>query len=111
MAEDKKEYRVISSTHDQDLADGRVVGPGGSAFLSQEEVADPHNQNLIQGGLLVEAPQEQGVEPTEAAKRTASELGVNLEDVEATGADGKVTVTDVKNFAADRDDTSEKEGS
>jgi len=38
---------------------------------------------------------------TESALELADELGIDLEDVEGTGADGRITVRDVKQ--ADRD--------
>lgn len=60
MTAKKTEYRVISSTHDQDLADGRVVEPGGTVSLTAEQVSDPHNQDLIRRGLLVEIPDDSG---------------------------------------------------
>jgi pyruvate/2-oxoglutarate dehydrogenase complex dihydrolipoamide acyltransferase (E2) component len=36
------------------------------------------------------------VEATDAARRKARELGVNLAEVEGTGADGKITIEDVR---------------
>ena len=60
MTASKKEYRVISSTHDQDLADGRVVEPGGRVSLTADEARDPHNHDLIVRGLLVEISDESG---------------------------------------------------
>ena len=39
------------------------------------------------------------VEATEAARRKAEEMGVDLIEVRGTGADGRITVEDVKNRA------------
>ena len=39
---------------------------------------------------------EQDVNITQAARRKAQELGVSLSEVEGTGADGKITVEDVR---------------
>lgn len=38
---------------------------------------------------------------TEAALRQAEETGIDLEDLEGTGADGRITVKDVKAAARD----------
>ena len=39
------------------------------------------------------------VNATDAARRDARELGIDITEVEGTGSDGRVTVDDVKNFA------------
>jgi pyruvate/2-oxoglutarate dehydrogenase complex dihydrolipoamide acyltransferase (E2) component len=39
------------------------------------------------------------VDATDAARRDARELGIDITEVEGTGSDGRVTVDDVKNFA------------
>lgn len=47
------EYKVLSD-HAEDLADGRMVGPGETIKLSKEDIEDPHNKRLIDEGLLLE---------------------------------------------------------
>lgn len=50
--------------------------------------------------LDTETLRQQGeIEATDAARREARELGVDLTQVEGTGSEGRVTVDDVKNFA------------
>lgn len=44
------EYRVTSS-HPEDLADGRVVGPG--EVVSDVDISIPHNQRLLDDGAIV----------------------------------------------------------
>lgn len=39
------------------------------------------------------------VDATDAARRDARELGIDLTEIEGTGAEGRITVDDVKNFA------------
>lgn len=106
-------FIVANATHPFDLADGRVVDNGDTVELSDEEVGLDHNQSLIQAGLLIRVEpdkEEAGPEPTEAARQRASELGVNIAEVEGTGADGRVTVDDVQKHADARDENeSEKE--
>lgn len=43
-------YRV-SSTHPEDLADGRVLGAGEQ--ITDLDASDPHNKRLIDDGRLV----------------------------------------------------------
>jgi pyruvate/2-oxoglutarate dehydrogenase complex dihydrolipoamide acyltransferase (E2) component len=40
---------------------------------------------------------------TEAALRLAHEDGINLDDVEGTGADGRITVSDVRDAAKEEE--------
>jgi pyruvate/2-oxoglutarate dehydrogenase complex dihydrolipoamide acyltransferase (E2) component len=108
-----KEF-VVSSTHPEDLANGRVVAPGEVIELSREQLNEQHNSNLIQNGRLNARPAEDrdsSPEPTEAANQLASELGVNIAEVEGTGADGRVTVGDVESFAGDQDNDNSEEDS
>lgn len=48
-----------------------------------------------------DAADQEGSEITEAAKRRAEELGVDLSDVEGTGSRGRILVRDVEAAAAD----------
>jgi hypothetical protein len=50
-------YKLVGD-HPEDLADGRVLGPGEEADLDKEAVGDPHNQRLIEEGLLIESEEE-----------------------------------------------------
>lgn len=43
------------------------------------------------------------VNATDAARELAKEEGIDLNEVEGTGVDGRVTIDDVRNAAADRD--------
>jgi hypothetical protein len=45
---------VVSSTHAVDLASGRVVANGEAITLKDDEVKDPHNEGLVDQGVLVE---------------------------------------------------------
>jgi pyruvate/2-oxoglutarate dehydrogenase complex dihydrolipoamide acyltransferase (E2) component len=47
----------------------------------------------------VERAAEEGIQATEAALQTATELGVDLTQIKGTGADGRITVGDVKTAA------------
>ena len=50
---------VYAGKHVGDLADGRILEPGGHYDLDGPAVADPHNTALINAGLLFPAdPQE-----------------------------------------------------
>ena len=40
---------------------------------------------------------------TEAALRQAQDAGIDLDDVEGTGADGRITVSDVRDAAKDEE--------
>lgn len=46
-------YRVNSS-HEIDLADGKVVSPGDNVSLNEKESQELHNMGLIQDGTLVQ---------------------------------------------------------
>lgn len=39
--------------HPQDLTGGRMLGMGDPAYLSTEDMDDPHNKALIDEGLLI----------------------------------------------------------
>lgn len=46
------EYRNIGN-HAEDLASGRMLAPGESAELTDEEVKLPHNEDKIASGILL----------------------------------------------------------
>ena len=63
-----------------------------------EQALDEAKKNV--SGLDTESYLKQGeIEATDAARRQAQELGVDLTEVEGTGSDGRITVDDVKNVA------------
>lgn len=109
-----KQFRV-SSLHVEDLDDGRIAAPGSTVSLTKEQEIEPHNQNLIREGKLVLVSTDEPAvpEPTEAAKKKATELGVNIAGVKGTGADNRVTVEDVEKAAPESDgnDNSEEKTS
>lgn len=51
-AKAKNEYRFVGS-HVDDLADGRTLEPGGFVTLSETDLEAPHNQRLLDEGLLI----------------------------------------------------------
>ena len=63
-----------------------------------EQALDEAKENVSE--LDTDRLMKQGeVDATDAARRQARELGVDLTDLEGTGTDGRITVDDVKNFA------------
>jgi len=44
---------VCTSSHVEDLADGRTVEPGGIVTLDSSAAAEPHNAALIDAGTLL----------------------------------------------------------
>jgi hypothetical protein len=65
-------YKMVGD-HPEDLADGRVLGPGEEADLDKDAVGDPHNQRLIEEGLLIEA--ESGEEKSKSGRASKKEEG------------------------------------
>jgi len=67
-------------------------------FTAMEERIDEAQKNV--SNLDPEQIRRQGeVDATDAARRDARELGIDITQIEGTGSDGRVTVDDVKNFA------------
>jgi pyruvate/2-oxoglutarate dehydrogenase complex dihydrolipoamide acyltransferase (E2) component len=67
-------------------------------YTAIEEALDEAGKNVT--NLDTERLVRQGaVEATDAARREARELGVDLTEVEGTGSEGRITVDDVKKFA------------
>lgn len=86
----------VSSTHAEHLGDGRMAEPG--EVLHDVDESDPHNKVLLQEGRLVrvaEAPSAAD-RASDAAKEKATELGVDLDSVVGTGANGNIKVSDVE---------------
>ena len=84
-------------------SEGRIVAPLKDTHV---EVADGTGQGLVDGGFAEKVGdsevEEQPVEgqaaapnATEAAEREAEERGVDLAKVDGTGADGRITQSDV----------------
>jgi pyruvate/2-oxoglutarate dehydrogenase complex dihydrolipoamide acyltransferase (E2) component len=61
---------------------------------AQQNVANLNTDSLIK---------QDEIEATDAARRQARELGVDLSEIEGTGSEGRITVDDVKKFAEDQD--------
>lgn len=53
MTTSKTSFRFVGR-HVDDLADGRSLEPGQFVELTQAELDDPHNQQRISEGLLIE---------------------------------------------------------
>jgi pyruvate/2-oxoglutarate dehydrogenase complex dihydrolipoamide acyltransferase (E2) component len=67
-------------------------------FTAMEECINEAQKNV--SNLDPEQIRRQGeVDATDAARRDARELGIDITEIEGTGSDGRVTVDDVKNFA------------
>ena len=67
-------------------------------FTAMEKFIDEAQKNV--SNLDPEQLRRQGeVDATDAARRNARELGIDITEIEGTGSDGRVTVDDVKNFA------------
>jgi len=81
----------------------RILGDGAVV-----EFPTHYAQGLIESGLasLVEASEDEAtveVLATDVARKLAADLGVDLAEVEGTGADGKVLVRDVRGAARGSD--------
>jgi hypothetical protein len=89
--------------HAEDLADGRMVGPGESVTLDDELLNDPHNKRLIYEGIFIRTDeptkQLQGPEATDDAIKLARKEKINLTDVKGTGEGGRILVKDVETYA------------
>jgi pyruvate/2-oxoglutarate dehydrogenase complex dihydrolipoamide acyltransferase (E2) component len=57
---------------------------------AQQNVANLDTESLVKQGEI---------EATDAARREARELGVDLTEIEGTGSEGRITVDDVRKFA------------
>lgn len=68
----------------------RREGQGAEPDVAEPDVAEP-----AAGG----GDASRTLEATEAARRKAEEMGVDLTEVRGTGADGRITVEDVKRTA------------
>ena len=67
-------------------------------YAAVEECLNEARNNV--SNLDTEQLRRQGeVDATDAARRQARELGIDLTEIEGTGSDGRITVDDVKHFA------------
>ena len=73
------------------LLDDRMREEGGGTAEIEGSVAEPEPQESEEPAAEVEA--------TDAARRIAEELGVNLSGIEGSGAGGRVVVSDVRKAA------------
>jgi len=82
---------------------GQAQAAAGGAAQQAQDTAGRAVQGAQEaaGGAAQQAQQAQEEEPevTEAAKQKAEELGVDLSQVEGTGAEGRITVKDVRDAA------------
>lgn len=77
-------------------------------YSAVEQALDEARENVA--NLDAEALAKQGeVEATDAARREAKERGVDLTQVEPTGAEGRITVVDVVEFAESQQGEGERE--
>ncbi len=78
------------------------------SYSAVEQALDEAKQNVAD--LDTESLAKQGeIEATDAARREAKERGVDLTQVEPTGAEGRITVVDVVEFAEGQQGEGEKE--
>lgn len=84
-----------------DLPDGRMLAFGEQAAVDPE---DEHIARHIEAGRLGPAPDPKPA--TDAARRKAEELDVDIELLDGSGKDGNVTVEDVEKAAAAQEESS-----
>lgn len=80
--------------HVVSLACGQMLGPGETSDKVDPE--DPGDSALIEEGLLVPRKKKPEVKISDAAKKKAAELGIDIDTVEGTGAGGSIKVEDVE---------------
>ena len=73
------------------LLDDRMREEGGDTAEIEGSIAEPEPEGSEESAAEVEA--------TDAARRIAEELGVNLSGIEGSGAGGRVVVSDVRKAA------------
>lgn len=95
------EYK-LGGLHPQDLASGRLLEPGETVELTDEEARDPHNKALIDSGVLFDLGEFSEPAATDAALVAADDLDVNIAAVTGTGVDGRITKDDVERYHAEQ---------
>lgn len=91
------EYKHVG-VHAEDLADGRMLGPGEIVELDEEQIAEPHNARLLGEGILLSLDAQENPDATDGAIELAEANNVNLSAVTGTGQAGRITVPDVERF-------------
>lgn len=89
------EYKNVGN-HAFDLASGRVLAPGETDELSDEDVKDPHNASLIDDGNLIPVGDGTTVNATEDAVELAEANNLDLSKIAGSGAAGRITKRDVE---------------
>lgn len=98
VASTEQQYRFVGSHADM-LANGRPVEPGEFVDLSEEDLAEVHNEMLVADGNLVFIGDSQNPEATDAAVKLAKQNKIPLTAITGTGAaDGQITATDVESY-------------
>lgn len=93
-----RRFRYVGP-HVDDLHDGHTVEPGQYVTLTTDQATDPHNQQRIQAGLLIDAPLAETTATaaaTDGAVELAAAHSIHLAAVQGTGADGRITKGDVE---------------
>lgn len=92
------EYKWVGN-HSQDLASGRMLEPGETVELSEEEAAIPHNKSLIdEGGMILLDEKATQPNATPDAVELAEANSVDLAEVPGSGSAGRITKRDVETF-------------
>ena len=96
------EHKYVGK-HLDDLADGRVLVPGQTYELDDAALAEPHNVQRIDEGLLIPVQTNAGLDATDEAVQLAAANGVDLRDVTGTGQNGRIVKSDVEKFIATKE--------
>jgi pyruvate/2-oxoglutarate dehydrogenase complex dihydrolipoamide acyltransferase (E2) component len=105
----KSRYRYVG-TYADTLGNGQPVEPGEFVTLSEEDLEQPDNARFIEEEKLISVDEAADPKATDAASELARKEGIELTAVSATGADGSITVDDVKQAVASREAASEQPG-
>lgn len=89
------EFKYVG-LHLDDVADGRLLEPGRTVDLDEQQQADPHNAQRIKAGLLIPVQHDSNIDATEEAKQLAADNGIDIRDVTGTGANGRVLKGDIE---------------
>lgn len=98
-------------THAQEITGGRMLAPGDTAMLSEDDAQDEHNAALIESGGLVSLAEAAEPQATPAALELAQERSINIATVTGTGSDGRITKEDVEREIAEASDEEGRERS
>jgi len=103
MGKEKSRYRYVG-TYADTLGNGQPVEPGQFVDFTEEDLEDSHNAWLLEEGRLLSIEEANNPKATEAAEQLAQKEGIDLATVSASGADGSITVDDVKRTMAEREE-------